>query len=172
MQAVPRSRVHFREGAWANVLVVMMGVVMWLVFRHTAPAHDVAWLMEGARRWLEGARLYDDIRELNPPLIFYDMVGLSAGTTSNVVFVAGVAATSVITSLWVGRYHGVLLSVGTSEPFRILGEGPAQPAQLPGALLSRSGSDRLAAFALALGAGLELAAGGVDVAAARGAHRG
>ena len=113
MQAVPRSRVHFREGAWANVLVVMMGVVMWLVFRHTAPAHDVAWLMEGARRWLEGARLYDGIRELNPPLIFYDMVGLSAGTTSNVVFVAGVAATSVITSLWVGRYHGVFLSVGT-----------------------------------------------------------
>ncbi|MDH5798481.1 MAG: hypothetical protein OEZ19_07935 [Paracoccaceae bacterium] len=33
--------------------------------------HDVAWYLVATRNWLEGARLYVDIIEVNPPLNFY-----------------------------------------------------------------------------------------------------
>ena len=35
--------------------------------------HDVAWYLTGTRRWLEGATLYADVIEVNPPFIFYLM---------------------------------------------------------------------------------------------------
>jgi hypothetical protein len=33
--------------------------------------HDTAWYLIATRKWLEGARLYVDIYEVNPPLAFY-----------------------------------------------------------------------------------------------------
>jgi hypothetical protein len=60
---------------------------------------------------MNGARLYVDVREINPPLIFYEIVGLSGGILTNSAFVAGVAAATAISSLWIVRHHGDLLGL-------------------------------------------------------------
>jgi hypothetical protein len=97
---------------WALAGIILGAVILWLIFRHLPPSHDVAWLMEGTRRWMAGARLYDDIRELNPPLIFYDMAILSFGTNRLSFFVAGVCAATLASSLWIARHHGPWLGFG------------------------------------------------------------
>ena len=33
--------------------------------------HDTAWYLYATRAWLDGAQLYVDIVEVNPPLSFY-----------------------------------------------------------------------------------------------------
>lgn len=53
---------------WALALV--FALCGWIQF-YTLPCPDIAWLLFGARRWLEGAALYRDIIEPNPPLIFW-----------------------------------------------------------------------------------------------------
>jgi len=94
-------------------LIGIGAIAVWLFFRHRAPVHDVAWLVEGTRRWMNGAALYVDIRELNPPLIFYDTLLLSGGTATNSAFVAGIAVATLISSLWVARHHGEFVGFGT-----------------------------------------------------------
>jgi len=102
-----------RSVPWIKVLILAFSIGLWMAFRHVAPVPDVAWLTEGARRWMNGARLFVDVREVNPPLIFYEIVALSAGTTANQVFVGGVAVATAVSSLWVARHHGDMLGLGT-----------------------------------------------------------
>ncbi|MEP7218497.1 MAG: hypothetical protein ABI876_06250, partial [Bacteroidota bacterium] len=55
---------------WGILLAALVATESAAVFRSVLN-HDVAWIIHGAGRWLEGAGLYRDIVEINPPLIFY-----------------------------------------------------------------------------------------------------
>lgn len=66
--------------------------------------HDSAWMLHVARRWLEGARLYVDVVEVNPPLIIMLLTPAAAisrllGVWDISVFYFGVLALAGI-SLW------------------------------------------------------------------------
>ena len=59
--------------------------------------HDVAWYLVATRRWLDGARLYVDLLEVNPPLNFYltvptilfsDLTGISDSNSEYVILAA------------------------------------------------------------------------------------
>ncbi|WP_306117701.1 MULTISPECIES: GtrA family protein [unclassified Roseitalea] len=72
---------------WTGVaLALAMATLFLSVFQGRYIHHDTAWYLVATRKWLEGAVLYTDIVEVNPPLNFYltvpalwlaDLVGLS-----------------------------------------------------------------------------------------------
>lgn len=68
--------------------------------------HDSAWLLDATQRWLSGQRLYTDIVEINPPLIFIENVLLTAGTLTKAAYLAGVCAVIAVSAIWVGRQGG------------------------------------------------------------------
>lgn len=111
MTQATERKANAGEPLWAGAIVVA-AILLWLVFRHVPPVPDSAWLMEGARRWLNGATLFVDVREINPPLIFYDIVGLSFGTANSAAFAGGVALATMLSSLWIGRHHGMMIGLG------------------------------------------------------------
>ena len=60
---------------WGSVLavaslLVVLGLVMTITLR-SPQKDDVAWLLYVARKWLAGQRLYEDLIEVNPPLIIW-----------------------------------------------------------------------------------------------------
>jgi hypothetical protein len=58
-----------RAATWSSIAVFW---VAGLVTYATAMTNnDVAWYLTSAEKWISGARLYDRIVEVNPPLIFY-----------------------------------------------------------------------------------------------------
>lgn len=67
--------------------------------------HDVSWLLEAGTRWSHGQRLYVDVIELNPPLVFYVYGLVSAGTFARAAFTAGVVASIAVSSLWAARLN-------------------------------------------------------------------
>ena len=74
--ASPRAR-------WGGLGRAQLGTWLWRVacaalfglavadLSHKPFNHDVAWLLLMAERWLDGARLYVDVIDVNPPLIVY-----------------------------------------------------------------------------------------------------
>jgi hypothetical protein len=56
---------------WSLGLLGMLWLASLVYFLHTTLNHDVAWYLVAADRFLDGARLYRDIIEVNPPLAFY-----------------------------------------------------------------------------------------------------
>jgi len=78
--------------------------------------HDVAWYLVATRKWLEGAQLYIDLVEVNPPLSFYltvpaiwlaDLFGMS-DSDAQYVLIAGLLVIS-LTWVWhlLGDNHGL-----------------------------------------------------------------
>jgi len=60
------------ERVWPGILLsLVFAVVFFLVFSGRYISHDVAWYLVAMRQWLEGAALYVDIVEVNPPLAMY-----------------------------------------------------------------------------------------------------
>jgi hypothetical protein len=53
-----------------GLLAITLAVVMTVVIRSPLK-DDVAWLLYVARKWLGGQRLYEDLVEVNPPLIIW-----------------------------------------------------------------------------------------------------
>lgn len=93
------ERVYF-----AAIPVILIGLVAWLSLHPFN--HDNAWLLEATRRWMRGDRLYVDIVEINPPLIFLENAVLSFGLLTKPAYLAGVALVLAISALWLGRWHG------------------------------------------------------------------
>ena len=69
--------------------------------------HDTAWFLIATRDWLEGARLYVDIFEVNPPLNFYltvpplilsDLTGIN-GPNAQYTVICAAMAVSLLTCL-------------------------------------------------------------------------
>lgn len=42
-----------------------------IVYAQAMPNNDVLWILTATSKWLDGARLYRDVVEVNPPQIFY-----------------------------------------------------------------------------------------------------
>lgn len=78
--------------------MLLAALVLVLVTAISSPLKDdVAWLLYVARKWLGGQRLYEDIVEVNPPLIVWiyavpammsDWLGVSPKTVSTPLFAA------------------------------------------------------------------------------------
>ncbi len=55
-----------------QIAVVVLYLSLVLAWFWTSPInHDSSWFLHATREWLAGARLYEDILEVNPPLAFY-----------------------------------------------------------------------------------------------------
>jgi putative flippase GtrA len=52
-------------------LVILFGVLCYAILQDRLINHDTAWYLVATRKWLEGAVLYVDLVEVNPPLNFY-----------------------------------------------------------------------------------------------------
>lgn len=97
----------------AITIVAVAAVFQFLIFSHLAPIPDVAWLIEGARRWVGGAQLYSEVREVNPPLVFYEMVLLTGGVLTPKAYVAGVSIIMVVSTILIGRSRGQYLALAS-----------------------------------------------------------
>src|SRR5262245_24004550 len=70
--------------------------------------HDPSFLLVATRRWLNGAVLYRDIMEINPPLIFYMtapavLISEMVNVSESVVFVVLVCIAAGISVAWCWR---------------------------------------------------------------------
>lgn len=83
--------------------IVAIPLAAFAFFSRLSLVHDVAWLLDATGRWLRGAKLYTDIVEINPPLVFYETAALSFGTATGVGYVAGVCALMSLSALWCAR---------------------------------------------------------------------
>ncbi len=70
---VPVQR--WRQGAITDtvalLLLTLVGGAVLITAMRSPLKDDVAWLLYVARKWLEGQRLYEDLVEVNPPLIIW-----------------------------------------------------------------------------------------------------
>lgn len=104
-------RAGAQVGSWSTTGVALafgLAAVFFAVFQGRTINHDTAYFLIATRQWLDGARLYADILEINPPLNFYytapalwlaDATGLSA-TDGQYLLLAGLTAASLA---WVWR---------------------------------------------------------------------
>ena len=62
-----------RESGWdlGHLIAIATSTVIYFAFRDAYVNHDVAWYLVAGRQWIEGAQLYSDLSEVNPPLAFY-----------------------------------------------------------------------------------------------------
>jgi hypothetical protein len=95
INAVWKSRTH--------ILLLVSSIGLWALQMQRPLNADVAWLLDAGSRWAHGQRLYIDIVEINPPLVFYDMAVLTVGTWSKAVYLAGVCTAIFVSSLWCER---------------------------------------------------------------------
>ncbi len=89
--------------------VALAGVFVALVWGRTIN-HDTAWYLYATRDWLNGAQLYVDIIEVNPPLNFY--------LTAPVIWLADYFDISVINAQF--AFIGVLLAASLSWVWALL----------------------------------------------------
>lgn len=92
----PDKREHSRT--WIGVVLsAAVAISVLALFWNRIISHDVVWYLIATRRWLDGAALYTDIVEINPPLNFYltvppvwlaEATGLSPTNAQYVVFCA------------------------------------------------------------------------------------
>lgn len=67
-----QTKSYSERGYWLGVaLVFAVTVLFFFVFKDRYINHDTGWYLVATRQWLEGARLYVDLIEVNPPLNFY-----------------------------------------------------------------------------------------------------
>jgi hypothetical protein len=57
--------------SWATLVALWLGG--FVVYARALTNNDVAWFLVGTAKWLSGARLYDGVVEVNPPLVFYSI---------------------------------------------------------------------------------------------------
>jgi hypothetical protein len=62
--------------------------------------------LDAAQRWWSGQRLYTDIVEINPPLIFIENVLLTGGNLTKTTYLVGVCVVIGISASWVRRVGG------------------------------------------------------------------
>lgn len=102
---------------WASVLIAIVFAIVFLAIYWSRPHHhDVAWYLVATQKMLEGAVLYVDVIELNPPLNFYltvpaimlsEALNLSL-VNGQYVFVAILTAGSIVWSGHILRDEGLL----------------------------------------------------------------
>lgn len=113
------SRSERQAGPRISELLPFGMVAIWLLglayFWNAGTAHDPSWYLSATRAWLfDGAELYTDIIEINPPLAFYVIApavwasatfGISANLALNLYLVLLAAGSSALV-LWIVREAG------------------------------------------------------------------
>ena len=84
-----------------------------LLEMHLPMNHDVAWLLDAGSRWNAGARLYHDVIEVNPPLVFYVYRLLTLGFWTKASFIAGTVAAMLLAAIWSARLAGPRWGIAT-----------------------------------------------------------
>lgn len=99
---LPASRFR-RSEDFEPAIILTVCVGAWAVFASLPLNHDSSWYLDASKRWIEGQQLYTDVMEINPPLAFYETVGLSLGLLTKKAFVGGVCGAVALSSLWCAR---------------------------------------------------------------------
>jgi putative flippase GtrA len=108
---------------WSDLEVPAMAVLLaaaaWY-YSGTMLNHDTSWYLIATPRWLDGAELYRDIVEINPPLSFYltapaVFLSRATGLTLDDAYVLQVIALSLVSLLW---FRGLLQRVPLAESRR------------------------------------------------------
>lgn len=100
-------------------LATAAGAATLLVFWGRAINHDTAWYLLATRKWLDGATLYRDIIEVNPPLNFYLTVPavaladlLSIADADGQYIVLSLAICGALSACWPTLRDGLALDRG------------------------------------------------------------
>jgi hypothetical protein len=98
----PHPAAQLETGAAVGAIILAVGgVFVWL--NQFPLNHDTSWYLVATRKWMNGAELYRDIIEVNPPLAFYltrpglwiaDLVGVGA-RTGMLLFLSGLICLSL-----------------------------------------------------------------------------
>ena len=97
-----------RAAAWPYALPILAAVLAAAFYSRFWLSHDDSWYLIATRKFIEGARLYVDVMEVNPPLNFYltapalylaDLSGLS----DTVAYVLQVCVLGGLSGLWLTR---------------------------------------------------------------------
>ncbi|MDT0619796.1 GtrA family protein [Salinisphaera sp. P385] len=111
-------------------IISVLGMSVWAC-GSTILNHDTSWYLIATNRWLDGARLYEDIIEVNPPLAFY--------LTAPAVWVANkvpVLRPEMSFSLFVGALGLVSLIWARELLRRSLPSGRAKTAMIGAAVVA------------------------------------
>ena len=60
----------FPKSLWLISLICILVLIGRLAL-FTPINHDIGWYVFSARQWLDGAELYTDVMEVNPPAIYF-----------------------------------------------------------------------------------------------------
>ncbi len=116
---VPRFRLP-RNGlanAVALSVLALVGAVVLTTAIRSPLKDDVAWLLYVARKWLEGQRLYEDLVEVNPPLIVW-LYAIPAWTAAALNVAPKLVAIPFFTALLLGAaYWSAALLEGRANIF-------------------------------------------------------
>jgi hypothetical protein len=118
-QSVPHAL--SRASPWFSLAALIAGLAVATVYYASGLLHhDASFLLIATRRWLHGAVLYQDIMEINPPLIFYltapaVMVSDMFSVSSASVFVVFVCALAGISTAWCWNLLSRIEQISRSE---------------------------------------------------------
>ena len=129
MQDGTRSEARQTMAAFAVIALAA------LLQRHLVmPNPDVAWLLTVAQKWLDGAKLYVDVLETNPPASIWlyapfellaRLTSLRAETLVDGAFLIAAAMSSLSAGAWVGHDHAAPRWMVRALTFAILALLPA-----------------------------------------------
>lgn len=117
-----------QPGSWTDFDAVLLAgslLAGFLVYASTALNHDTSWYLVATARWLDGARLYQDIIEINPPLPFFltaPAIFLSrwTGLPATSAFIVSVFAMMTIALFWSRRIFRRSAELGREEAVILL----------------------------------------------------
>ena len=135
--AVRPGLAAFARPAPATLAVFALWSVSLVAYAQGLTNSDVAWYLVATDKWLAGARLYQDIIEINPPLIF----------ALNVPPVALARASGLPAELLIVVYVHLLIALSLLTSARVLAGWPRETRRL-GPLVLLAGCTALCAFAI------------------------
>lgn len=120
--SAPEPVPKFNRQSLAIVAIISSALLFTYSYITAAPLnHDVAWLLTATQRWVAGQRLYVDIIEINPPLIFLENVMLTGGLLTKQAYIAGVIACIGISTAAVFAQRGPRLAAIASAAMVVSG---------------------------------------------------
>lgn len=102
--SAPVRQAFIRQNGVGVAASIAMAALFFFVLKDRYINHDTAWYLVATRQWLDGAQLYVDLIEVNPPLNFYltipaiwiaDNFGLT-DTDAQYLFLCSLIAVSLI----------------------------------------------------------------------------
>ena len=97
--ALVRGRAHWLTRALGRLLPALLPALMFVPMVLAPPLnHDVAAVLNFSERWLGGERLYSDLIDVNPPLVF--VLNLIPAALERITPLDGVAALQISVIAW------------------------------------------------------------------------